>query len=117
MKDMHSFKHLLLKVAQLFLIFIFSLHTKIKQGAENDRETRFISNPSKPLSNKCSLTMNPAHWNRCKQGLRTHICAHTHTAQIYKEFSEKTACRCSWTHTELYFMTELQQRKQVVLIV
>lgn len=62
--------------------FISSLHTKIKQGAKNKRESRFIWNPSKPLSNKRSHTMNPALWNGCKQGLHTHsysMCTDTHT--------------------------------------
>ncbi len=37
--------------------------------------------------------MNPAHWNRCKQGLHTHIqYVHTHTKlKSTKKSSEKTA--------------------------
>lgn len=61
------------------LIVIFSPRTKIKQGTENDRETRFILNPCKPLLNKRSLTMNPAYWNKCKQGTDTHSCTNTHS--------------------------------------
>lgn len=44
-------ERILLRLQRSFLIFIFSLRSKIKQGAGEDRETRFISNPSKPLSN------------------------------------------------------------------
>lgn len=41
--------------------------------------------------------MNPAHWNRCKQGLHTHTHiqyvhthTHTHTARFYKERAPQT---------------------------
>lgn len=59
-------------LVKLFVIFINNLCAEIKQKARTGRKTWLFSNPSKPLSNKCSLTMNPAEWRRWKQENNSH---------------------------------------------
>lgn len=49
--------------------------------------------------------MNPAHWNRCKQGLHTHThiqYVHTHT-RTQLDSTKKEPRRRSWIHGELCF--------------
>ena len=51
--------------------------------------------------------MNPARWNRCKQGLHTHTHTHTHTQHVHTctqlDSTKKEPRRHSWIHGELCF--------------
>lgn len=83
---------LLCKVAQLFIIFISAVTPKSNREQKTTEKSRFFSNPSKPLLNKCSITINPVQWNRKTR--TSHTNAHTQL-RAKKKTGEKAAVKMS----------------------